>query len=60
MNLKEQFGPDYERMTDFKRFFRKTLAQVQQRYQSARIELDNRGMTSRNRTPAIGRRFTVM
>jgi hypothetical protein len=60
VNLKEQFGPDYDRMTDFKRFFRKTLAQVQQRYQSARIELDSRGMTARNSPPPVGRRLTVM
>jgi hypothetical protein len=60
MNLKEQFGPDYDRMTDFKRFFRKTLKQVQQRYQSARIELDGKGMTARNSPPPIGRRLTLM
>ena len=60
VSLKEQFGPDYDRMADFKRFFRKTLSQVQQRYQSARIELDSRGMTARNSPPPIGRRLTVM
>ena len=37
--LKDQFGPDYRRTIDFKRFFRKTLAQVQSRYQAARLEL---------------------
>jgi hypothetical protein len=56
-NLKEQFGPDYGRMDNFKRFFRKTLAQVIRRYQDARIELDNKGMTARNSPPPIARRL---
>jgi hypothetical protein len=30
--LKDQCGPDYERMDNFKCFFRKTLAQVQRRW----------------------------
>ena len=46
--LKEQFGADYKRMDHFKAPFRKALAQVQGRYQSARLELDNKGMTARN------------
>ena len=44
--LKEQFGADYKRMDHFKAPFRKALAQVQGRYQSARLELDNKGMTA--------------
>jgi hypothetical protein len=59
-NLKEQFGPDYHRMVDFKRFFRKTLTQVQSRYQTARIDLDGRGMTARNSPPPVGKRFTLI
>ena len=58
-SLKEQFGPEYGRMDNFKRFFRKTLAQVQQRYRTARIELDNRGMTARNSPPPIARRLML-
>jgi Plasmid encoded RepA protein len=58
--LKEQFGPDYDRPTDFKRFFRRTLAQVQQRYQSARIELNEKGMIARNSPPPIAKRLTVI
>ncbi len=58
--LKEQFGPDYDRMDNFKRFFRKTLAQVQHRYQTARIELDNKGMTARNSPPPVGKRLILL
>jgi hypothetical protein len=59
-NLKEQFGPDYHRMDNFKRFFRKTLAQVQRRYQAARIELDDKGMTARNSPPPVSKRFMLI
>jgi len=58
--LKEQFGPDYDRMDNFKRFFKKTLAQVRRRYQSARLELDNRGMTERNSPPPVSKRLIVL
>jgi len=59
-NLKEQFGPDYKRMNKFKQVFRVALAQVQCRYQGARIELDGRGMTARNSLPPVGKRFTII
>ena len=42
--LKAQFGPEYGRMDNFKRFFRTTLQMVLTRYQNARVELDDRGM----------------
>jgi hypothetical protein len=58
--LKEQFGPDYDRMDNFKRFFRRTLAQVQRRYQTARLELDNKGMTARISPPPVGRRLLLL
>src|SRR6266849_2447373 len=58
--IKEQFGPDYHRMDNFKRFFRKTLAQVQRRYQTARIGLDDKGMTARNSPPPVGKRFVLI
>jgi Plasmid encoded RepA protein len=45
--LKEQFGPDFGRMNNFKAFFRGTLRTVLARYQAARVELDDRGMTAR-------------
>jgi hypothetical protein len=59
-SLKEQFGPDYQRMDNFKRFFRKTLKQVQCRYQTARIELDNRGMTARTSPPPVAKRLFLV
>ena len=59
-NLKEQFGPDYRQMFNFKREFRKTLAQVQRRYQTARIELDGKGMTARNSPPPVSKRFMLI
>jgi Plasmid encoded RepA protein len=58
--LKEQFGPDYDRMDNFKRFFRKTLAQVQRRYQTARLELDSKGITARISPPPVGRRLVLL
>jgi hypothetical protein len=59
-NLKEQFGPDYKRMKKFKEVFRVALTQVQRRYQTARIELDGRGMTARNSPPPVGKRYTLI
>jgi hypothetical protein len=58
--LKEQFGPDYHRMDNFKAFFRKALAQVQRRYKTARIELDNKGMTARTSPPPVGKRLVIL
>jgi replication initiator protein len=59
-NLKEQFGPDYQHMNHFKAKFRVALRQVLTRYQTARIELDGRGMIARNSSPPVGKRFTLM
>jgi Plasmid encoded RepA protein len=58
--LKQQFGPDYARMIDFKRFFRQTLAQVLSRYRAARIELDGHGMTLLNSTPPVAKRLVSL
>ena len=55
--LKDQFGPDYHRMDHFKAPFRKALAQVQRRYQTARLELDNKGMIARNSPPPVSKRL---
>jgi hypothetical protein len=43
--LKQQFGPDYGQMFNFKRKFRAALRQVRARYQRAIIDLDDRGIT---------------
>ncbi len=55
--LKEQFGPDYGRMDNFKRFFRQTLRAVRTRYQAARVELDDQGMTARHSPPPVKHRY---
>jgi hypothetical protein len=58
--IKQQFGPDYRRMIDFKRKFRKTLNLVFTQYRAARVELDGRGMTLRNSPPPIKGRMAVL
>src|SRR5216684_4020756 len=59
VSLKEQFGPDYRQMFNFKREFRHTLSQVLNRYKTARIELNGKGMTARIRPPPIGKRMVL-
>lgn len=39
--LHAQFGHGYERVRDFKRFFKKTLAQVKGAYPDANFELND-------------------
>jgi hypothetical protein len=51
--LKDQFGPDYGRMDNFKRIFRVALRQVRARYQRAIIDLDDRGMTLHRSLPPV-------
>jgi Plasmid encoded RepA protein len=55
--LKEQFGPDYGRMDNFKRIFRIAFRQVRARYQRAIIELDDRGMTLHHSLPPVTKRL---
>lgn len=55
--LKDQFGPDYGRIRAFKAFFRSTLRTVLTRYQDARVELDDRGMTLRCSPPPVRGRY---
>ena len=49
----EQFGPEYGRMNNFKAKFREALRQVRVRYQTARVELDERGMGLFNSSPPV-------
>lgn len=58
--LKLQFGPDYTRMIDFKRFFRRALAQVLTRYNTARIDLDDYGMRLHNSPPPVTKRLVML
>lgn len=53
-NLKTQFGQGYERMNDFKKIFRKTLAIVCSQYQTAQInEVINKGFNLKCSPPPI-------
>jgi hypothetical protein len=51
--LKEQFGPDYGHMFNFKRVFRIALKQVLTQYRAARLDLDDRGMTAWQSPPPV-------
>jgi hypothetical protein len=59
-SLKEQFGPDYGRMDNFKAFFRRILKAVLGQYTTARIDLDNRGMTAFNSPPPVAKRAVLL
>jgi replication initiator protein len=58
--LKQQFGPDYDRMDNFKRFFRKALRQVRARYQRAIIDLDDRGITLHHSLPPVTKQQVML
>jgi replication initiator protein len=58
--VKAQFGPDYRRMVDFKRKFRKTLTLVLTQYRGARIELDDAGALLRTSPPPIKGRVAAL
>jgi Plasmid encoded RepA protein len=58
--LKEQFGPDYARMRDFKRFYRQALAQVLTRYKAARLDLDDYGMRLHSSPPPVTKRLASL
>jgi hypothetical protein len=54
--LQQQFGWHYDRLTNFRPVFRKTLGMVTSQYRGARVELDRRGlMLSHSPTPVKGR-----
>ena len=58
--LKQQFGPDYGRMSHFKRDFRTALRQVRARYDRARIDLDERGITLHHSLPPVTKRQVML
>jgi Plasmid encoded RepA protein len=58
--LKQQFGPDYGRMDNFKRFFRKALRQVHARYDRARFDLDGHGITLHHSLPPVTKRQVLL
>jgi Plasmid encoded RepA protein len=58
--LKQQFGPDYALMKNFKPKFRLALRQVQARYKAARIEIDGYGMRLQNSPPPVAKRLLML
>lgn len=58
-SLKEQFGPDYDRMDNFKRVFRTTLKQVATVYKDAKYSMDGKGMRLKNSRPPVLKRYAL-
>lgn len=58
--LKQQFGPDYGRMDNFKRIFRVALRQVRARYDRALIDLDDRGITLHHSLPPVTKQQVML
>src|ERR1019366_5488950 len=58
--LKQQFGPDYGRMDNFKRIFRVALRQVRARYDRARLDLDGHGITLHHSMPPVTKRQVLL
>jgi hypothetical protein len=59
-NIKLQFGHGYDRMNDFKKIFRKTLAIVRTQYYGSQIEeVANKGFNLRLSPPPIARKIMV-
>lgn len=59
--LQEQFGWNYERLTNFRPVFSQNLAMVKTQYQAANVALDRRGMTLRHSaSPVRGRTAVVV
>ena len=59
-SLKEQFGPNYGRMNNFKRVFRTTLKQVQVVYREAKFNLDGKGIRLRHSPPPVLKRYGLV
>jgi hypothetical protein len=57
VGLKDQFGFCFGRMDHFRAGFRDVLNQVYQQYQTARFELDGRGMTLRESPAPVASRL---
>jgi hypothetical protein len=58
--LKQQFGPDYGRMDNFKAFFRKALRQVRARYDRAIFDLDDHGITLHHSLPPVTKQQVML
>ncbi|MBV9249227.1 MAG: hypothetical protein JO227_08300, partial [Acetobacteraceae bacterium] len=58
--IKDQFGPDFGRMDNFKAKFRVALRQVLTRYDRARLDLDDRGMMLHHSLPPVTKRQVAL
>lgn len=59
--LQEQFGWGYDRLTNFRPVFRRTLALVRTQYQAANVELDDaRGLELRHSQPPVRGRTAIV
>jgi Plasmid encoded RepA protein len=58
--IKDQFGWHYERMRKFREVFRRTLGLVLSQYRSARVELNDHGMTLRHSPPPVKGRLLLI
>ena len=58
--IKDQFGPDFGRMDNFKRKFRAALAQILTQYPTAKIEADGYGVTLRHSLPPVTKRMVLV
>ncbi len=55
--VKDQFGPDHDRMPDFRKRFRQALQGALTVYPGARVEEDAMGLVLRNSPPPIPKRL---
>ena len=56
----DQLGQGYGRMVDFRRKFRKAMAQVKAVYLAANVEDEERGLALRNSPPPVPRRVVLV
>ena len=57
--LKNQFGPEYDRVRDFKRRFTQALQQAIAVYPDAKVTVDDNGLILQPSRPAIPERKLV-
>lgn len=60
MSLAQQFGSGYTQLRDFRRVFKRTLAQVKALYPDANFTLESQGMCLAHSRPPVARRLVVV
>jgi Plasmid encoded RepA protein len=58
--LQVQFGIHYDRLRDFRRVFKISMRQVSAVYPTARIDIDQRGLTLWNSPPPVAPRLNLV